>query len=112
MTHYHSDTYQSFSAGTKPSGVNPFSIKALEEIGFNTSELTSKSTDEFQGTELDYVVTVCDNAKEDCPVFLGGKTHIHHSFTDPSRTQGTDEEKLQAFRNVRDQIKVWLDENF
>ncbi len=94
------------SAGTKPSGyVHPKAIAAMAEIGIDISEGRSKSANEFYGQYFDYVITVCDDAKEDCPLWLanaGAKTHI--GFIDPADAIGTEEEITAVFRNVRDQI--------
>jgi len=108
----HGEKFQAFSAGTKPSKVNPFAIKALSEIGIDISSHTSKHAKDFLGKPIDIVVTVCDNAKEECPFFPGVKTVIHHSFNDPSAETGSDESKLNAFRKTRDEIKEWLDREF
>ncbi len=92
------DKYEVFSAGTHPTFVNPYAIKAMEEIGIDISSHYSKSVNEFLDMEIDYVVTVCDSAKEECPYFPGGKYYVHRSFEDPSAVTGSSEEKLNAFR--------------
>jgi arsenate reductase len=102
------DQYEVFSAGTKPVGLNPNAVKAMSEIGIDISGHRSKSAEEFAGQEFDYVITVCDNARESCPIFPGGGMRLHYSFEDPALVP--DGEKLQTFRRVRDQIKLWLDE--
>ncbi len=112
LNHLCGDRYQAFSAGTKPSGVNPFAIEVMKEIGIDISHHRSKSIEEFEGQEFDYVITVCDSAKEECPYFAGGKKLIHKGFPDPSSYEGTKEEKLDFFRKVRDQIKSWIEETF
>ncbi len=106
------DRYEAFSAGTKPSGVNPLAVEVMKEIGIDISHHRSKSLEEFEGQEFDYVITVCDSAKEECPYFAGGKRRIHKSFPDPSSYEGTKEEKIEFFRKVRDQIKSWIEETF
>jgi len=111
MRHYLGDYYEAYSAGTKPGKVNPYTIKVLEEIGINTSGLYSKSVEEFVGWEFDYVITVCDSAKEECP-FFPGKVVMHKSFPDPSSYEGSEEEKLNFFRRVRDEIRSWILETF
>ena len=108
----HGDRFQAYSAGTKPLQVNPFAIKALKEIGIDISSHTSKHAKDFLGKPIDIVVTVCDNAKEECPFFPGVKTVIHHSFLDPSAETGNDEARLNAFRKTRDEIKEWLSSVF
>jgi arsenate reductase len=102
----HSDgtRYQVFSAGTHPSVVNPLAIEAMSEVGIDISSHRSKSVDEFKKEEFDFVITVCDNANENCPIFPGRATRIHWSFDDPAAAGGTQEEKLSVFRRVRDEI--------
>ncbi|MGR3179963.1 MAG: arsenate reductase ArsC [Candidatus Anammoxibacter sp.] len=104
--------YESYSAGTEPSKVNPFAAKAMAEISIDISMHCSQNVDEFKDMEFDYVVTVCDNAKENCPTFSGGINYIHKSFNDPSNIKGSDEEKLSGFRECRDEISDWLHESF
>lgn len=106
------DKFIAFSAGTYPTKVNPFAIKVMEEIGIDISNHRSKSVSEFKGEKFDYVVTVCDSAKENCPFFPGAKEYIHQSFEDPSSYEGSDEEKLNKFRKVRDEIKKFIIERF
>ena len=110
VNHYFGDTWEASSAGTEKTIVKPFAIKAMAEAGIDISHHTSKTIEAFQGKEFDVVVTVCDRARETCPFFPGKKV-VHHSFVDPSNVEGTDEEKLAAFCNTRDEIKNWLDEN-
>ena len=104
------DRFEVCSAGTKPSSVRPEAIAAMRELGIDISGHRSKSVDEFDGQRFDYVLTVCDNAKEVCPVFPGITAVIHHSFEDPAAFQGSDEERLVAFRRVRDQLRMFLAE--
>ena len=106
------DHYEAYSAGTEPSQVNPYAIKSMSEIDIDISTNRSKNIHEFKGVEFDYIITVCENARERCPVFPGGGKHIHKGFTDPSRTEGSDDQKLMAFRIVRDEIRDWIQENF
>ncbi|MCC6390785.1 MAG: arsenate reductase ArsC [Bryobacterales bacterium] len=91
------------SAGTKPSRVRPEAIAVMSELGIDISGHRSKSVREFEGQTFDYVVTVCDNARDNCPVFPGTQ-HIHWSFEDPAAVEGTEEQRLAAFRRIRDQI--------
>ena len=107
-----SDNYVAHSAGTWPGKVNPFAIKALSEIGLDISSHYSKPIDEFDGKYFNYVVTVCDNAKESCPTYLNTDELVHNSFEDPSSYEGSDEEKLEKFRATRDEIKKWLEFRF
>lgn len=99
-----SNDWRAFSAGTVPSGyVHPKAIRVLEEIGI-THEGESKSAEQFREMDFDLVVTVCDDAAENCPVWLGKGKRVHLSFPDPAKAQGTDEETLAVFRSVRDAI--------
>ena len=107
LRHDAGDRIEVFSAGTKPSSVRPEAIAAMRELGIDISGNRSKSVDEFAGQRFDYVLTVCDHAKESCPVFPGNTT-IHHSFEDPAAVQGSNEEKLAAFRRVRGQLRSFL----
>jgi arsenate reductase len=98
------------SAGSKPSTVNPFSIKALAEIGIDISGQYSKSVADIDPATVDTVITLC--AEEECPVFLGKAERIHWPLPDPGKGAATDEEKLQSFREVRDEIKRRLSDYF
>jgi len=98
--------WQSESAGSKPSGyVHPLAIRAMKELDLDLSVNRSKSLDQFRKGSFDLVVTVCDNAKESCPVFPGAKETLHWPFDDPADATGTEEEKMAVFRRVRDEIK-------
>lgn len=100
------DEWQAYSAGTRPSGsVHPLALRALAEIGIQHSGV-SKSTENFRGMDLDVVITVCDDAAENCPVWLGQGRRVHIGFPDPALAQGSEEEKLAVFRQVRDDIRV------
>lgn len=92
------------SAGTEATRVNPLAVRAMRELGTDLSGARSKHLNEFLGQEWDYVVTVCDSAAESCPVFPGRAERIHWSFPDPSAAEGTEEERLEVFRQVRDAI--------
>lgn len=100
------DHFEVFSAGTKPMGLNPNAVKAMSEVGIDISDHRSKSVDEFAGQQFDYVITVCDNAREACPIFPGNGTRLHHSFEDPAAA--APERQMETFRAVRDQISTWL----
>lgn len=106
------DRYEVYSAGTYPTVVNPYAIKVMSEIGIDISEYKSKSIEDFIGMNIDYVVTVCDRAKETCPYFPGAKKYLHQSFEDPASYEGDEEEKLNKFRKVRDEIKEWIIKTF
>ncbi len=108
LRHLAGDRFETFSAGTKPVGLNPNAVKAMAEIGIDISAHRSKSVDEFAGEHFDYVITVCDNAKEACPFFPGGGQRLHRGFEDPAAAP--QEQQLQAFRQVRDHISNWLRE--
>lgn len=96
------------SAGTRPTRVRPEAIAVMAELGIDLSGHRSKRIDDLVFRPFDYVLTVCDNAKESCPVFPGGTVTIHHSFEDPAAVEGTEEERLAAFRRVRDQLREYL----
>lgn len=99
------DTWEAVSAGTKPAGyVHPKALEALFEIGI-VHEGRSKLADEFKGVDFDLVVTVCDSAAEECPLWLGKGKRTHHSFPDPAGAEGSDEEIMNVFRAVRDDIE-------
>ena len=105
------DEYESFSAGIQPTSVNSYAIEVMKEIGIDISDQYSKSVEEFQDKKFDYVVTVCDNAKEKCP-FYNGKKMIHKNFEDPSQINGDIEDILYEFRKLRDEIKRFIKETF
>jgi len=104
-----------YSAGTEPSRVHPLAIKAMAERGIDISGHTSKHLSQFLDDTLDYVITVCDDANETCPVFPGAAHRIHWSFPDPSAAEGSEEERLAVYQTVRDSIedrlKGWLAES-
>jgi arsenate reductase (thioredoxin) len=102
------DRFEVFSAGVEPSQVRPQAIAVMREIGIDISDHHSKSVDEFLGQEFDYVITVCDHANEQCPIFPGKVQRIHWSFEDPALAQGDETSKLRVFRRVRDEIVVRL----
>lgn len=106
------DRFDVFSAGTKPGIVRPEAITAMQDLGIDISTHRSKHVDEFRDAPFDYVITVCDNAKEACPVFPAATTLIHWSFTDPAAVEGDEPTRLNAFRQIRDEIAVrfkgWL----
>lgn len=102
------DKYEASSAGTEPTSVNEYAIRAMDEIGIDISLHTSKGVDAFIDERFDYVVTVCDNANEACPYFANAEKRIHQGFLDPAGANGDKEEKLAVFRKVRDEIKDWI----
>ncbi|HTS60989.1 MAG TPA: arsenate reductase ArsC [Candidatus Acidoferrales bacterium] len=108
LRHDAGDRFEVFSAGTKPGLVRPEAIAVMRELGIDISGHRSKSVDEFAGQSPDYVVTVCDNARESCPVFPGQSIRIHHAFDDPAGVQGSAEERMAVFRRVRDELRRYL----
>ena len=94
------------SAGTRPVPLNPGAVAAMAEIGIDTSGQRSKSVEEFLGREFDFVITVCDRARESCPVFPGRARRFHHDFEDPATAPA--DRRLAVFRQVRDEIRDWL----
>jgi arsenate reductase len=102
------DRFEVFSAGVEPSHVRPQAVEVMREAEIDISGHRSKSVDEFAGQEFDYVITVCDNANERCPVFPGKTEHIHWSFDDPAAATGDEAAKLAVFRWVRDEIRQRL----
>jgi arsenate reductase len=97
--------YEAFSAGTEPSFVNPLAIAVMKELDIDISAQRSKGLDEFSAQKFDYVITLCSQADEACPIFFGGTKKIHLGFSDPATAKGSDEEKTVAFRKVRDLIR-------
>ena len=102
------DQFEVSSAGTKPGHVRPEAIAVMRELGIDISGHRSKSVEEFAGQPFDYVLTVCDNARESCPIFAGKTATVHHSFDDPAAVPGSEEERLTAFRRVRDELRAYL----
>lgn len=98
--------FEAHSAGTHPGLVNPLTIRALAEIGIDWSRARSKSVAEYLDQPFDDVITVCDQAREACPVFRGGRESLHWGFEDPAAAVGTDDERLAVFRRVRDEIRA------
>ena len=109
------DKAEIYSAGVETHGVNPRAIATMKEDGIDISHHTSNNMNEFRNIEFDFVITVCDNAKERCPFFPSGAKKFHHDFPDPAKATGTEEEILQSFRNTRrmikDYCKKFVDEN-
>jgi arsenate reductase len=105
LRHDGGDRFEVYSAGVAPTSVRQEAIAVMQENGINISHHRSKPVDEFLGQEFDYVITVCDNANEQCPVFPGKTQRLHWSFPDPAATEGSHETRLAAFREIRDQIR-------
>ena len=109
LRHDAGEHFEVESAGTKPGLVRPEAIAAMQELGIDISSHRSKHVDEFEGRQFDYVITVCDNAKESCPVFFGAAKKLHHGFEDPPPpSEGTDAERMAIFRRVRDELRIYL----
>ena len=104
------DRFEVASAGVSPTQVRPEAITAMREVGIDISHHRSKSVDEFAGQKFDYVITVCDNAREQCPVFPDATRRVHWSFDDPAAAAGDAEARLSVFRRVRDEIRARLGE--
>ncbi|MEI8356161.1 MAG: arsenate reductase ArsC [Deltaproteobacteria bacterium] len=103
--HFLGDRIEPFSAGTEASFVNPRAIAVLQEIGIDISGHRSKNVDEFVGEQFDYTITLCGDARDNCPLYSGGGKRLHIGFADPAKASGTEEEIMEAFRRVRDEIK-------
>jgi arsenate reductase len=112
LNNLHPDEYQAFSAGTIPGKVDPLVISVMSELGIDMGRHWSKGLDYFQGETFDYVITVCDNAKEACPYYPGGKKQLHKGFADPSALDGGFPEAADKYRIVRDEIKDWIEKEF
>jgi arsenate reductase len=110
LRHYAGKRFEVESAGTKPSAVRPEAIAALRELGIDISGHRSKSVEEFDGQHFDYVITVCDSARESCPVFFGAADRLHRSFDDPAAFNGSEGGRLALFRRVRDELRAYLAE--
>ncbi len=108
LNHLYGEYYEAYSAGTTPSKVNPYAIKVMEEVGIDISTHYSKRLDDFINKPFDYVITVCDKAKQTCPYFPGGKSLLHKSFEDPAQAKGIEADIISVFRKVRDEIKDWI----
>jgi len=108
LRHDSGDRFEVESAGTKPSRVRLEAIQVMREIGIDISGHRSKSVGEFAGETFDYVLTVCDHAKESCPIYPGHSNRLHRNFQDPAAVEGSEEQRLAAFRKVRDEIQMYL----
>jgi arsenate reductase len=100
--------FETFSAGTDPRGVNPLTVRALATVGIDVSAARSKSVTQFLGQSFDYVITVCDRARESCPVFPGGAESLHWGFDDPAEATGNESERLAVFERVLGEISARL----
>ena len=110
LRHDAGDRFEVASAGVSPGIVRPEAIAVMNEVGIDIAGQRSKHVDEFQGQRFDYVLAVCDNARDSCPVFLGTAKRFHRSFDDPAAAGGSDEQRLNVFRRVRDELRSYLRE--
>jgi arsenate reductase len=106
LRHLAGNSFEVHSAGTEATSVRPEAIEAMSELGADISGQESKTLKRYLGEPFDYVVTVCDDANEACPVFPGAENRLHWSIQDPSRAEGSDEERLEVFRKARDEIQA------
>jgi arsenate reductase (thioredoxin) len=104
--------YDAYSAGIEPGGVHEYAVRVMKEVGVDISSHRSKSIDELPRIDFDFVVTVCEHAREACPYFPGVGRRLHESFVDPAAIDGPEQEKLAAFRKSRDEIRAWLEGEF
>lgn len=110
LRHFADDKAQVYSAGIETHGVNPLAVKVMLEDGIDISLQTSNRVDEYEDVDFDFVITVCDNARERCPYFPSKAKKFHHDFPDPAKAKGTEEEVMQQFRAVRNEIKMYCQE--
>ena len=110
LRHLAGDRFEVFSAGTKPAGVNPTAVAAMREAGVDISAQESKNVATYLGQHFGYIITVCDNAKEACPIFPGPAQRIHWSFDDPASASGSEQQRFEVFRRVRDEIRGRIEE--
>ena len=111
LRHLAGDRFEAMSAGTEATHVRPLAVRAMKEIGVDISEQESKTLERYLGEAFDYVITVCDDANEACPFFPGAQSRLHWSFEDPSKAEGSEEERLAIFRTVRDQIRERIEDD-
>ncbi len=112
LRHMAGDRFEALSAGTSPVGVNPLAMEAMAELGIDISSQRSKNVTEFLGRPIEYAITVCDRAKEACPVFPGTYKFLSWSLEDPAAVTGSHDEKLDAFRRIRDEIRRRVEMQF
>jgi arsenate reductase (thioredoxin) len=111
LRHLAGDRFEAMSAGTEATHVRPLAIRAMKEISVDISGQESKILDRYLREPFDHVITVCDGANEACPFFPGASSRLHWSFEDPSRAQGSEEERLAVFRSLRDRIRKRIEED-
>lgn len=108
LKHLGGDAFEVHSAGTSPKGVNPYAVQVLVARGIDAGGAISNSVQDFEGQSFDYVITLCDDAAENCPIFWGGSQYLHWGFEDPAAVEGSDAQKLAAFEAVADGLQVRL----
>jgi arsenate reductase len=108
MRHLRGTDFEVYSAGVEPKGVHPKAVQAMREIGIDISDQKSKHIDDLPAKKFDYIITLCDHAAQNCPVFFGNGVRLHHGFSDPAAAVGSDHEILEAFRKVRDELKQFI----
>jgi arsenate reductase len=106
VNHDFAGRVEAFSAGTEPHGLNPRAVQVMSEVGIDISRNNSDHISHYEGQNFDYVITLCGDADENCPLFFGGVKRLHMGFEDPPRATGTEEEVLNVYRRVRDEIRV------
>jgi len=104
------DAIEVYSAGIEAHGVNPHAVAAMREVGMDISAQKSKTTNELPDIDFDYVITVCDNARETCPLFLRAGTMVHVGFDDPAAATGSEEQIMAVFRRVRDEVRAFVEQ--
>ena len=110
LRHLAGDRFEAHSAGTEATHVRQLAIRAMDEVGVDITGQESKTLDRYLEEPFDYVITVCDDASEACPFFPGAENRLHWSFEDPSRAEGSEEERLEVFRSVRDRIREHIEQ--
>ncbi len=109
LRHLAGDRFEVMSAGTEATYVRPLAVRAMDELGIDISAQESKTLERYLGETFDYVITVCDDANEACPVFPGARRRLHWSFEDPAQATGSEEERRRVFQSVRDQIREHME---
>lgn len=112
VNHDYAESIETFSAGTEPQGLNPRAVEVMKEIGIDISQNSSDHISKYEDQSFDYVITLCGDANEKCPLFFGGVQRLHMGFPDPPKATGTDEEVMAVYRGVRDDIRRQMREFF
>jgi arsenate reductase (thioredoxin) len=110
LRHLSGDGFEAMSAGTEATHVRPLAVRAMEEVGIDISGQESKTLERYLGEPFDYVITVCDDANEACPLFPGAKSRLHWSLPDPSQAGGSEEDRLAVFRSVRNELRSRIEQ--